>query len=449
LLSVLPMYHAFEFTGGFLVPLVSGATITYVDQLKGPEILSAMRATGTTIMLVVPRLLKMFRDSIELAVATSGWHKRAGFRFLGFLSDATGYRLGRSLYRAVHKRFGGRLQMFVSGGSRLEPDLFYAFRRMGFEVYEGYGLTETAPVLTVNPPARAKAGSVGPALPGLELEIRNQNLEGVGEVWARGSSVMSCYLNNVEATHDILVDGWLRTGDLGRCDDDGYLFLTGRSKDLIITGAGKNVYPDQVEARCRDLPYTKEICVFGMPSMDGLGDIVHAVVVVDEEAAPELDRSSLEREIRLAVAAVGESLSPHERIASLHFWDRELPKTSTLKAKRGLIREMVHAESVASGATVDTTAGGAGEISGPGAGSRVPGGLSRRMSPGLLRSGRFSHSKANDPNAPSTRTCICFLIWESIASGRWMCSGRSKADSACVSTTKPRRQSPGSRICFG
>jgi long-chain acyl-CoA synthetase len=238
--------------------------------------------------------------------------------------------------------------MFVCGGSRLDPNLYDAFHRLGFNVYEGYGLTETAPVLTVNPPGRARRGSVGPVLPGIEMEIRNQNLEGIGEVWVKGPSVMSGYLKNAEATRDVLADGWLRTGDLGRSDGEGYLYLTGRTTDLIVTGAGKNVYPDEVEARYQELPYTKEFCVLGMESEDELGDTVHAVVVIDQEVAPELDRSSIEREIRTAVAAIGESVPPHQRIATLHFWDRPLPKTSLLKAKRGLIRDLVCAERAAS-----------------------------------------------------------------------------------------------------
>ncbi len=359
MVSVLPMYHVFEFTGGFLVPLLSGATITYVEQLKGPEILSAMQATGTTAMLVVPRLLRMFHDSIEGNVSASGVFKRASFRFLGSISDLTGHRIGRQLFGTVHKRFGGRLRMFVSGGSRLDPELFTAFRRLGFAIYEGYGLTETSPVLTVNPPGVARAGSVGPALPGVETQIRNQNLEGVGEVWARGRSVMPGYLKNEEATKAVLVDGWFRTGDLGRHDADGYLYLTGRSTDLIVTDAGKNVYPDEVEARYRELPYAKELCVFGMPSEEGPGDTVHAVVVLGQEGAPPgLDRSSIEREIRMAITSISESLPSHQRIATLHFWDRELPKTSTLKAKRGQIRETVLAERTATAVSVggDTSA---------------------------------------------------------------------------------------------
>ena len=344
LLSVLPTYHAFEFTAGFLVPLASGATITYVEQLKGSQILSAMQATRTTIMLVVPRLLRMFLDSIERNVAASGLVRRGLFRLLGVLSNLTGHRLGRQLFATVHKRFGGRLHMFVCGGSRLAPELFDGFKRMGFDVYEGYGLTETSPVLSVNPRGDARRGSVGPPLPGVEIDIRNKNLENIGEVWVRGDSVMNGYLGNPEATREILSDGWLRTGDLGRFDEDGYLYLTGRSTDLIVTDAGKNVYPDEVEARYRDIPFIKELCVFGVPSDEGLGDTVHAVVVVDDSTAPDLDRSSLEREIRYAVSAIAESLPTHQRIATLHFWDQELPKTSTLKPKRGQIKEMVLSE---------------------------------------------------------------------------------------------------------
>jgi long-chain acyl-CoA synthetase len=199
-------------------------------------------------------------------------------------------------------------------------------------------------VLTVNPADRAKAGSVGPPLPGVEIELRNQNLEGVGEVWAKGPNIMPGYLENPEATRAVLNGEWFRTGDLGRLDDEDYLFLTGRSTDLIVTSAGKNVYPDEVEARYADLPYAKEVCVFGVPSEDGLGDEVHAVVVLDEAASPALGRSSVEREIRLAVAEIGEGLPSHQRVAVLHFWERELPKTSTLKAKRGRIRDVILAE---------------------------------------------------------------------------------------------------------
>lgn len=346
-LSVLPMYHAFEFTAGFFVPLACGATITYLDQLKGPEIVSAMKATGTTVMLVVPRLLAMLADGIHAKIAAAGVTTRAVFKLLRFGSRITGDRYARLLFSRIHREFGGRLRMLFSGASRLDADVLRSFRRLGFLVCEGYGMTETAPVLTVNPPTQIKPESVGKPLPNVELEVRGANLEGIGEVWVRSDSVMRGYLKNSEATRDILVDGWLRTGDLGRLDTAGYLFLTGRSKDLIITSAGKNVYPDEVEFAYRDLPHVKELCVLAMPSADGLGDAVHAVAVIDPKSSPELDRSSIEREIRSAAAAIAQALPTHQRIAAFHFWTRELPKTTTLKAKRSLIKHMLLTESAA------------------------------------------------------------------------------------------------------
>ncbi|RJP35753.1 MAG: hypothetical protein C4547_09055 [Phycisphaerales bacterium] len=341
LLSVLPLYHVFEFTGGFLAPLACGATITYVGQLKSPDILAALKATGTTIMLVVPRMLRMFHDSIVREVEAGGALKRTAFRLLGRLSEWTGGRYGRTLFGAVHRQFGGRLRMFVSGGSALDPELCLSFGRMGFRVCEGYGLTETSPVIAVTPADDVRPGSVGPPLSNVDVEIRHQNLEGIGELWVRGPSVTSGYLYNQEATDEILVDGWLRTGDLGHQDGDGFLYLTGRAKDLIVTSAGKNVYPDEVEYRYRDLPHVKELCVLAMPASDGLGDEVHAVAVIDPAAEPELDRSYVEREVRQAAGEIAETLPSHQRISTFHFWERELPKTSTLKAKRGIIRNML------------------------------------------------------------------------------------------------------------
>ncbi len=339
--SVLPLYHAFEFTCGFLAPVLSGATVTYVEQPKGPEIIAAMQAGGVSMMLLVPRLLNLFHESIERRVAASGVLRRSLFRWFGRWSDWSGGRWGRVLFGRIHRQFGGRLRMFITGGSALDPDLYRAFRRMGFEVCEGYGLTETAPVLTWNPPGSGKVGSAGKALPGIELDIRDGNSEGVGELWARGPNVMRGYLKNPAATADVLSDGWFRSGDLVRRDADGFYYITGRVKDMIVTDAGKNVYPDEVENRYKELPYVKELCVVGLPSSAGAGETVHAVIVPDLDRARDMDPSTVERIIREAAAAIAEKIPTHQRIQTLHFWTSELPKTSTLKAKRGAIRDLL------------------------------------------------------------------------------------------------------------
>lgn len=337
-LSVLPLHHALEFTGGFLLPLTSGVTITYVERLKGPEIIQAMRLTKTTVMLVVPKLLKLFLDGIERQVAESGLSVRAAFKMLGLVSDVSRRQLAKRAFGKVHRQFGGHLRLFVCGGSALDPELHSAFGRLGFIVSEGYGLTETSPVLTVNPPDGGKPGSVGKALSGVELDIRDPNRDGIGELWARGPNVMTGYLDNEAATSAVMRDGWFRTGDLCRFDSDGYLYVVGRVTDTIVTDAGKNVYPDEVEVRYKDLPNVKELCVLGMPNATGMGESVHAVIVPNPSSAPDFDPSTLQRTIRETIASVGETVPSHQRIQAVHFWEQELPKTSTLKAKRAEIR---------------------------------------------------------------------------------------------------------------
>lgn len=337
-LSVLPMHHVFEFTGGFLVPISNASTVTYVEQMAGAEIVSLMQATGTTVMMVVPKLLKMFHDGILRGVESAGWFKRTLFSLMSWVSDRSGGRLGRTLFGQIHKRFGGRLRLFVCGGSALPVSLYYAFRRLGFSVVEGYGLTETAPVLTVNAAGATRAGSVGLPLPETELDIRHQDARGTGELWVRGPSVMSGYYKNEAATSEVIIDGWLRTGDLCRRDADGHLYVTGRAKDVIVTAAGKNVYPDEVALHYAHLPRVKELCVLAMPNPDGIGDSVDAVMVLDLDSIPDVDRSSVEADIRRSVARINERIATYQRIQNIHFWTDDLPKTTTLKVKR---RELV------------------------------------------------------------------------------------------------------------
>ncbi len=333
-LSVLPMHHVFEFTGGFLVPIANASTVTYVEQLTGPEILANMQATGTTIMMVVPKLLSMFHDGIMRTVEQSGNVTRTMFKVLGWVSEKSGGRLGRSVFGSLHKKFGGRLRMFVCGGSALPGDLFYGFRKLGFPVYEGYGLTETAPVLTVNPAGGPRAGSVGLPLPEVDLDIRNQDADGVGELWVRGPNIMAGYYKNESATDDAIVDGWFKTGDLCKRDAAGFLYVTGRTKDVIITAAGKNVYPDEVASYYTDLQSVKEMCVLGMPNVDGIGEAVHAVIVLDLDGVAESDRSAVESKVRDQIARISQRIPSYQRIQYTHFWTDDLPRTTSLKVKR-------------------------------------------------------------------------------------------------------------------
>lgn len=341
-LSVLPMHHAFEFTCGFLMPIFGGACITCVTALKSRVILETMQETGTTCLVGVPRLFKLFHDGIRSEIEKAGALKGGVVGALKTVSGAShaltgGYQSGRKLFSKVHEKFGGRVRVFISGGAALDPDVFEDFQKMGFPICEGYGLTETAPVLTVNPLEKTRRGSVGPPLPNIELRLENADADGVGEIAVRGPSIMKGYYKNDEATNKVLKGDWFHTGDLGRLDEEGYLTITGRIKDLIVTAAGKNVYPDEVEYLYRDLPTVKEMSVVGLRPEGSVGEQVHLVLVLDGDK----DASEAEREIQQQVARISRDVPSYQRVQKVHFWYEEFPKTPTLKVKRALIQKML------------------------------------------------------------------------------------------------------------
>ena len=341
-LSVLPLYHVLGFTGGFLAPLSVGATVTFVERLTPKALLEAMQATRTTVIISVPRLMILLVRAIQARAAGSPRSAQLVFAVLLALARVC-RRLGArglraALFRGVHTRFGGRLRMLVSGGAALPSEVYDLLDLMGFTVCEGYGLTETSPVLTLNPPHAPRRGTVGLPLPGVEVRIGDPDAEGLGEVLVRGACVFAGYLEDPAATARAFHDGWFRTGDLGRLERDGHLVLAGRADDVIVTGGGKNVYPVEVEYLYRDLPHVKELCIVGVPDPASGGDAVHAVITLDDsDESPETRK----REIGAAVSEISKGIPPHQRVRGVHFWEGELPRTSTLKVKRKQVRERI------------------------------------------------------------------------------------------------------------
>jgi long-chain acyl-CoA synthetase len=345
-LSVLPLHHAFEFTCGFLIPMYGGATIYNLEALRGQEVLNTMKLNEVTVVLGVPRLFKLFKDGIQAQIQSAGWRGQALLRGGNLAASVAesfgGQNARRRIFAKVHDAFGGNVRVFISGGAALDPETFQFFRRFGITICEGYGLTETAPVLCVNPLAAAKAGSVGPAVPGTEINIENLDGEEVGEILARGPSVMHGYWRNPEATAKVFDQGWFRTGDIGRFDHDGYLHITGRLKDLIVTSAGKKVHPDEIEHLLKDIKGVRELCVLGLPDRSGHGEAVSAVVVPE----PDADRPA----IMAAIAHLTRHLSGYQHVSRVEFQTEELPKTSTLKLQRGKIRDRFAGNSPRTGA---------------------------------------------------------------------------------------------------
>jgi long-chain acyl-CoA synthetase len=350
-LSVLPLHHTFEFACGFLMPLSRGATITYLDEISSDELNSALSSTKITSLIGVPALWQLLhrriKQRLDDAPAAVGWALDVLLQANTTLRDRFNVNIGPTAFRAVHQAFGGKLKYLISGGAALPADILEAFHGLGFDLYEGYGLTEAAPVLTVNrPDTGLTPGSVGKTLPGIEVDIHEPNDDGVGEVIARGPNIMRGYLDRPDETERALKDGWLHTGDLGTIDKHGNLTIVGREKEVIVTSGGKNVYPDELEelyGTCEDI---EELSVVGLP--DGSGServacLVRASVDADgaaKGATPDQLAQARAR-IREHFRVEGSRHPSHNRIKVLRFWDQEFPRTATRKIKRTGVIEIL------------------------------------------------------------------------------------------------------------
>jgi long-chain acyl-CoA synthetase len=345
-LSVLPLHHTFEFSTGFLTPLSRGAQITYLPELTGDALARAIKNGHVTGMVGVPALWELLHRRVKNKLyERSDWIGKTADAMIKantWLRDNTPLNLGPIAFYPIHEGLGGRIRYFISGGSALGEAIQKDFQGLGFTILEGYGLTEASPVLTVTRPEnRMLTGSVGRPLPGVEVKIAEPDSSGVGEVIARGPNVMLGYYADENATRDALVERWLYTGDLGKLDDDGNLFLVGRSKEIIVDTNGKNVYPDELEEIYLNSPHVKELSIVGLP--DGAGEKVACLVVADDEYDIALSRAELRRSVEEHFREVSASLPYYKRVKVLHFTDIELPRTATRKVKRGEVVTILQA----------------------------------------------------------------------------------------------------------
>jgi long-chain acyl-CoA synthetase len=336
-LSVLPLHHTFEFSTGFLTPLSRGAQITYLPELTSDALARAIKNGHVTGMVGVPALWELLHRRIKARLyERSDWIGKTADILIqanAWLRERTPLNLGPFVFYPIHEGLGGRIRYFISGGSALNEKIQQDFQGLGFTILEGYGLTEASPVLTVTRPEnRMLTGSVGKPLPGVQIKIAEPNANGVGEVIARGPNVMLGYYDDEEATRSALIERWLYTGDLGKLDEDGNLYLVGRSKDIIVDTNGKNVYPDELEEVYANSPYVKELSIIGLP--DGIGEKVACLVVADDEYDIALSRQDLRRRVEEHFRDVSASLPYYKRVKVLHFTDIELPRTATGKVKR-------------------------------------------------------------------------------------------------------------------
>jgi len=339
-LSVLPLHHTFETTAGFLGPFHEGCRITYAESLKSPSILRNMQETGVTVMCGVPLLFQLFYDGIMRNVEEMGKAKAFAvlFAIAKFFKHIIGINLGRKLFKVVHKKFGGKIKFFVSGGAALDPDVAKNFDLMGFTILQGYGLSESSPILTCNNLKHNRLGSVGQPIPGVEIRIAGT--DPVGEILAFGPNIMKGYYKQKELTSRVVVNGWLHTGDVGYLDEENYLFITGRSKDVIVTGSGVNVYPDEIEFVLCKIRAIKEACVMGDKVKSGVRkgtEEVIALIFPDMEYLEKQgkkDEKAIREVIASEVQELNQRMADFKRIARFVIRKKELPKTRLKKIKR-------------------------------------------------------------------------------------------------------------------
>jgi len=329
ILSILPLYHTYSFMVTLMLPLCLGAKVTYCPQGFKPEELSRIiKEERVSVVVGVPRLYTILYNAItEKIRRVPGW---------------TRFFLMPVIRGRVRQRFGNKLRLFVSGGARLEPKIGEALSRyFGIKIIEGYGLTETSPVATFNPLNKNKFGSVGKPIPDVEIKILNPDKDRIGEVLIKGPNVMQGYFKDPELTKTAIKDGWFYTGDLGYLDREGYLYLVGREKEIIVLGSGKNIYPEELEEYYLQAPSIKEICIISRKekSFGQMKETLFAVIL------PQLEyfKHNIDSDIRLVICwdleTLSRNLPSYKHIMGFMLTTQELPRTALKKIKRFQVAE--------------------------------------------------------------------------------------------------------------
>lgn len=341
-LAVLPLNHVGGLICTGLAPLMMGATVTFLETVRGDTILAAMQATHTTLLPAVPRLFELFYKEIHQQVAAKGRLASFVFSALGRLSEMirahSPWNPGLLLFRPIHKVFGGSLQLSCCGAAPLSVTIERGLERIGFTIIKAYGLTETG-IAAANDCQQERLGHVGRPLQGTEIRISQPHpSSGEGEVCVRGEGLMQGYFRDPEATAEAIRDGWFHTGDLGRIDANGNLHITGRIKELVVTPGGKKASPTAIEAYYQNLPGVQELAVVGVPRASGSGDEIHCAVVMQAVDAKELSPEEKQQKLELMISDRAPEVPAFLRIQKVHLLD-QLPKTSTLKVKRTALRQ--------------------------------------------------------------------------------------------------------------
>ncbi|MCZ6891014.1 MAG: AMP-binding protein, partial [Chloroflexi bacterium] len=322
LISVLPLSHMFEQMASMMSALNCGANITFPTSRQPTVLFRTMRERRVTTMLLVPQALDLIMKRIETEVSRRG--KQRIWRFMLKIAAHTPFRLRRLLFRGVHKQFGGSLNLIVSGGAALDAELGAKWSALGVKVIQAYGATEASPTISCHTLKHPRFDSVGRPIPNVDVRISEE-----GEILVRGPNLTPGYWNEPEKTAESFEDGWYKTGDLGFMDNEGFLHLRGRKKDMIVLPSGENVFPEDIEALLNKHPMTKDAVVVGLPKDSGVE--VHAALLLEDSSA-----------VSDVVSWANRQLAEHQQIRGSTVWpDEDFPRTHTLKVKKGVVVDMI------------------------------------------------------------------------------------------------------------
>lgn len=336
-LSFLPLHHVFECTVGFLYPVSIGGAIAFCEGVK--HMADNIKEFDITAMISVPAVFDIIYRKVMKTIEKKG---KLGAVKKGIKISQTLLKfkidVRQKLFREIHESLGPKLKLVVTGGAALDPETEKGFNDLGFDVEQGYGLTETSPVIAAETPKSRRLGSIGKKFPSVEVKIDSPDEDGIGELMAKGPSVMLGYYENEEANKSALEpDGWFHTGDLARIDKDGFIYIAGRKKSVIVLNNGKNVFPEEIETLFNKIEGVKESFVYEKKEADG--DVkVCAKIVFDRELIKELyqieDDEKIKEFLWEKVKEVNKLMPKYKYVRELVVTEEELIKTTTLKIKR-------------------------------------------------------------------------------------------------------------------
>jgi len=339
LMSILPLHHTYESSIGFLLPFANGCSVSVCQGLK--YIVSNLKETKPTAILTVPLLVENLYKKINANIKKS---KKDGMVnsmiHVTNALKAVGVDMKRKVFNEIYENLGGNLRIIVSAAAPIDPKIGKWVEDIGICFLQGYGLTETAPIAALTPEFDTRVGSAGKAIVGAELKIEEPNEKGEGEVLIKSSTLMLGYYEDEEATKEAIVDGWFHSGDIGYLDHDGFLYITGRCKNVIVTQNGKNIYPEEIELMLADIPEIAECMVYGKKSAEKDKELIISVKVIPnyEEIEARHGKDVSEEQIREIIweqiKQVNRKLTSYKAIKNLEIKKDEFEKTTTMKIKR-------------------------------------------------------------------------------------------------------------------